>query len=97
VGLFCLEKRRLWGDLRPALRYLKGGCNKEEDRLVIRVCCNRTRGNGFNLKEEKFSLDTRNKFSIIREVRHWHGLPREVVDAPSLGTLEVRLDGALST
>ena len=31
-------------------------------------------------------------------VRHWHRLPRlVVVDAPSLGMLKVRLDGALST
>ena len=29
-------------------------------------------------------------------VKHWHRLPREVVDAPSLETFEVRLDGALS-
>ena len=29
-------------------------------------------------------------------VKHWHRLPREVVDAPSLETFKVRLDGALS-
>jgi len=29
-------------------------------------------------------------------VKPWHRLPREVVDAPSLGTFKVRLDGALS-
>jgi len=29
-------------------------------------------------------------------VRQWKRLPREVVDAPSLETLKVRLDGALS-
>jgi len=34
---------------------------------------------------------------MIRIVRHWHRLPREVVDAPSLETLKVRPDGALST
>jgi len=32
----------------------------------------------------------------MRVVRHWHRLPRGVVDAPSLETLKVRLDGALS-
>ena len=34
---------------------LKGGCTKEGDRLVNRVCCERTRGNGFKLKEGGFN------------------------------------------
>jgi len=29
-------------------------------------------------------------------MKHWHRLPREVVDAPSLQTFKVRLDRALS-
>ena len=30
-------------------------------------------------------------------VRHWHRLPREVVDAPFLKMCKVGVDGALST
>jgi len=30
-------------------------------------------------------------------VRHWHRLPKEAVDAPSLKVFEARLDGALGS
>jgi len=46
-----------------------------------------------NLKRR--DLDWKKSF-IVRVVRHWHRFPREVADAPSLETLKVRLDGALS-
>lgn len=29
-------------------------------------------------------------------IKHWHRLPKQVVDVPSLETFKVRLDGALS-
>ena len=41
-------------------------------------------------------MDRKKTFFTIRVVRHWHGLPREVVNASSLETLMVRLDRALS-
>ena len=53
-------------------------------------------GNDFKLKEGRFTLDIRKKFFTMRVVRHWHRLPREVVDAPSLETFKVRFDRALS-
>ncbi|KFQ73795.1 hypothetical protein N335_01641, partial [Phaethon lepturus] len=52
--------------------------------------------NGFKLKEGRFSLDRRKKYFTLSVVKHWHRLPREVADAPSLATFQVRLDGALS-
>jgi len=94
--LISLEKRRLWGDLIAAFQYLKGAYEKDGDKVFSRACCYRKRGYGFKLKEGWFRLDIRKNFFMMRVVRHWNRLPREVTDAPSLETFQARLDGALS-
>jgi len=42
-------------------QYLKGSYRKEGDRLFSTVCGDRTRGNVFKFKEDRFRLDIRKK------------------------------------
>ena len=80
-----------------AFQCLKGSYRKEGDRLFSRVCGDRTRGNGFKLKECRFRLDMSEKSFTVRVVRCWHRLPSDVVDTPFLETFKARLDQALGS
>lgn len=55
----------------------------------------RTSGNNFKLKKGRFSLAIKKNFFKKTAVKHCNRLPREVVGAPSLETLQVGLDSAL--
>ena len=75
---------------------MKGAYRKAGEGLFIRAGSDRTRGNGFKLEEGRFRLDIRKKLFIVRVVRHWNRLPREVVDAPSLEAFKACLDGTFT-
>jgi len=96
LRLFSLEKKRLRGDLIVASQPLKGPYEKDGDGLFSRACSDRIRGNGLKLKEGRFRLDIRKNFFTERVVKQWNRLPREVVNAPSLETFQIRLKEALS-
>jgi len=95
LGLFSLKKRRVRGGLINAYKYLKGGCQDNGSRRFSVVPHGRKRVNGHKLKHRTFRLNMRKNFFPLRVTEHWHRLPREAMESPSVEIFKTHLDAVL--
>lgn len=89
VGVIQPGEEKASGISYCSLSIYKRGLSERQRNTFHSAYSDRTRGNGFKMKEGWFKLDLRNTVFTVRVVRHWNS-----VAAPSLTMFRSILDGS---
>ena len=65
-----------------------GSYRKEGERVFNRICCDRTKVNGFKLKKGRFRLDIREKFFYNKGGETLEDVAQEGGGSPILGDIQ---------
>jgi len=82
----CSRGRKAWYILLAYILY------EYKSRCFFPGNGDRMRGSGLKLHQGRFRLDSWKNLSSERVVRHWHRLPREVVESPFLEVYKKHVD-----
>lgn len=85
------------GGLTAACPYIWRGHWGGRYRISTAVHGRRMRGNGYDLKQERFILGLKRNIFPLRTGRQWSGLPREPSWSPSLEVFKTSLEKALNS
>ena len=92
LGISCVEKRMLKGDLIETYKILTGKIKLDPEHFFERSQEVRTRGHHLKLTKKRALHQARMKLFSHRVVSHWNALPEEVVTVPSINCFKKRLD-----
>lgn len=92
LGLFSMGERKLRGDPINICKYVKGGGRQMgEGRLFLAVCSDRTRSSSLELERRELCSAMQKNCFMVRVLERWNGLPREVVQFPSVEIFKIHL------
>ena len=65
---------------------------KKREPLFLVVPSHRTSSNRRTVKHKEFHLNIRKKKFLVRVIKLWNRLPREVAESPNLQTFKLQLE-----
>ena len=93
LGIYCLERRRLRGDLIETFKILTGREHVNYSKFFeLADVTNGLRGHSLKLFKPRCRTTVRQNFFSLRIVNEWNKLPLDVMEAPSINMFKNRLD-----